>query len=62
MSETPKLHTFTSKLYTFYAKTPHLESCLHVARNRLASRCRGGEKAGGVMDLTAVGSPLRSHW
>ena len=43
MSETPKLHTFTSKLYTFYAKTPHLESCLYVARNRLAARCRGGE-------------------
>lgn len=48
MSETPKLHTFTSKLYTFYAKTPHLESCLHIARNRLAARCRGGEWLAGL--------------
>ena len=35
MSETLKLHAFSSKLYTFYVKTPHLKLCLHVPNTDL---------------------------
>ena len=62
MSETLKLHAFSSKLYTFYAKTPHLKLCLHVPNTDLPLASGGGEKAEGVMLSTAAGSPPRSHW